>query len=309
MSMTIDEYIEALREALRGSDPALIQDALYDAEEFLRSEIEASTEEDAETAIAHAVERYGSPEEVASAYRDADVTPGPHPPVSPRSGSDQAPVASRSVPAVASGISGLHPFFGVVADPQAWAALFYMLLSMVTGIIYFTWAITGISLSVGLIILIIGIPFILLFLASTRALSLVEGWIVEALLGVRMPRRPRISTGEVGMLERIKYWLSDYRTWTTLLYMVLMLPLGVIYFSVAITLLALGLALMASPVIQLATDYPFIHFDGYSYYVELWMFPFVLVLGALIILLTLHLARGVGKVHGGMAKVLLVGRL
>jgi uncharacterized membrane protein len=241
--MTIETYIEALREALRGSDPALIQDALYDAEEFLRSEMEASTEGEAEEALAHAVERYGTPPEVAAAYREAEATSVPRPHTPPPLKSTQPSVQARSTLPAGSGVAGLHPFFGVVADPHAWAALFYMLLSMVTGIIYFTWAITGISLSIGLIILIIGIPFMLLFLASTRALSLVEGWIVEALLGVRMPRRPRIAVGEVTMLERIKYWLRDYRTWTTLLYMVLMLPLGIIYFSVAITLLAVGLSL------------------------------------------------------------------
>ena len=36
---TINEYLEQLRAALRGADPALIQDALYDAEEHLRAEL------------------------------------------------------------------------------------------------------------------------------------------------------------------------------------------------------------------------------------------------------------------------------
>ena len=36
---TIAEYLEQLRAALHDADPALIQDALYDAEEHLRSEM------------------------------------------------------------------------------------------------------------------------------------------------------------------------------------------------------------------------------------------------------------------------------
>ena len=36
---TIPEYLEHLRRSLAGADPALIQDALYDAEEYLRSEL------------------------------------------------------------------------------------------------------------------------------------------------------------------------------------------------------------------------------------------------------------------------------
>src|SRR5690606_31464751 len=36
---TIPEYLDHLRRALAGADPAMIQDALYDAEEYLRSEL------------------------------------------------------------------------------------------------------------------------------------------------------------------------------------------------------------------------------------------------------------------------------
>ena len=36
---SIDEYLRQLRSALAGEDAALIQDALYDAEEYLRAEV------------------------------------------------------------------------------------------------------------------------------------------------------------------------------------------------------------------------------------------------------------------------------
>ena len=36
---TIPDYLEQLRRSLAGADPALVQDALYDAEEYLRSEL------------------------------------------------------------------------------------------------------------------------------------------------------------------------------------------------------------------------------------------------------------------------------
>jgi len=38
---SIDDYLKQLRAALEGQDPALIQDALYDAEEYLRAEVAA----------------------------------------------------------------------------------------------------------------------------------------------------------------------------------------------------------------------------------------------------------------------------
>ena len=39
---TIPAYLERLRRALDGCDPALAQDALYDAEDYLRSELAAN---------------------------------------------------------------------------------------------------------------------------------------------------------------------------------------------------------------------------------------------------------------------------
>ena len=39
--------------------------------------------------------------------------------------------------------SALGRFFGVAADPRTYASLFYMLLSLATGIFYFTWVVTG----------------------------------------------------------------------------------------------------------------------------------------------------------------------
>ncbi|NLG58738.1 MAG: hypothetical protein GX538_01060 [Gammaproteobacteria bacterium] len=89
--------------------------------------------------------------------------------------------------------SVLGRFFGVAADPRAYTALFYMVLALATGIFYFLWVVAGISMSIGFAVLIIGIPFIILFFGSVRILSLVEGRLVEVMLGERMPRRPLYS--------------------------------------------------------------------------------------------------------------------
>src|SRR5476649_1424834 len=70
---TIPEYLAQLREALRGSDPALIQDALYDAEEYLRSELAERKGEDEQSVIAAVASSYGAPEEVADIYRDTET--------------------------------------------------------------------------------------------------------------------------------------------------------------------------------------------------------------------------------------------
>jgi len=196
----------------------------------------------------------------------------------------------------------------VLADPGAWGALFYMLLAFVTGIVYFTVVVTGLSLTVGLSILIIGIPLALLFIGIVRAVSLAEGRIVEGLLGLRMPRRPR-TVGQSGNLwERIKSWFTDYRTWTTMLYMVLQLMFGTIYFTIIVTGLSLALSLIALPFAQWLFDIPMFVFADYHYAINWWAAPFIWLLGVLAFVATMWVAKGIGVLHGAYAKVMLVGR-
>ena len=69
---TIAEYLEQLRAALHGADPALIQDALYDAEEHLRSEMHENRGKSETEVLAKIVTSYGAPEEVAEIYVDKE---------------------------------------------------------------------------------------------------------------------------------------------------------------------------------------------------------------------------------------------
>ncbi len=289
---TIPEYLEQLRAALRGADPAMIQDALYDAEEYLRSELAEQSGKNEAEVIASVAGSYGAPEEVAEIYRDTEVT------------------VSRALraPAPRKRESALGKFFGVVVDPRTYGALFYMLLSLATGIVYFTVVTTGVSLSLGLMILIIGIPLLVLFLALIRVLSLVEGRIVEVLLGERMPRRPLYTQRGKGWLERIKEIFTDGRTWTAMLYFLLMLPLGVAYFTTAVTLLSTSLAFITAPFgyFFVNNDYGMTLGDYDLAANAPWMLPLLSVAGVVLLFATLHLARGIGKLHGLLAKHLLV---
>jgi uncharacterized membrane protein len=300
MPRTIAEYLEQLRAALRGADPALIQDALYDAEEHLRAELADQPGRGEADMLAKVVGSYGAPEEVADIYRDQEI---------------KIQRALRP-PRPAKQSSWVGQFFGVAADPHTYGALFYMVLSLATGIFYFTWAVTGLSLSVGLLVLIIGIPFALLFLGSVRVLALVEGRIVETMLGVRMPRRPAFSTRGMSFWQRIGAVLSDPRTWGTVGYMLLMLPLGIVYFTIAITMLATSLALALAPIgkaVLNSLGVPYSNCDGPSQlcgFVSWWnSWPGTIcasLIGIVMLFATLHIVRALGYLHGQIAKHLLV---
>ena len=299
---SIPEYLDQLRAALAGADPALVQDALYDAEEYLRSELAENAGKSEAEVIASVAGSYGAPEEVAEIYRDTEV---------------KVQTALRA-PKPVQRESLLGKFFGVAADPRTYGALFYSVLALATGIFYFTWVVTGVSLSAGLAVLIVGIPFAILFLGSVRVLSLVEGRIVEAMLGERMPRRPLYAERGKGVLERIGGMFSDPRTWSTLLYMLAMLPLGIVYFTVVVTLLSVAIGFIVGPVLTAfgAFDgWTVDHYDvgplmfndwGMATALHPWQWPLLFVVGVVLLFATLHLARGIGRMHGLLAKHLLV---
>src|SRR3982074_3098004 len=173
---SIDEYLKQLRQALEGQDPALIQDALYDAEEDLRAEVAAHPEQSASAVLELIASTYGAADEVAAAYRDTEA---------------KVKAALKTpAPRAAANESGLARFFGVYQDPRAYTSLFYMLLTLATGIVYFTFVVAGLSLAAGFAVLVIGVPFFLAFIGIARVIALGEGRLLEAMTGERMPRRP-----------------------------------------------------------------------------------------------------------------------
>ncbi len=291
MISSVEEYLKSLKEHLAGSDPALIQDALSDAEEYLRTSLSQSAGPEAETLTA-IIKKFGSPEEVADGYRAMGKTPLPAPSVA---------VAAPKRPAV-------YRFFGVFADLKAWGALLYMLLALFTGIFYFTWVVTGVSLSAGLLVLIVGLPILSLFLLSVRFESFLEGRLVEILLGTRMPRRPRFFGRTKGFWQKIKNLFAERTTWTGMIYGLAQLPLGITYFTVVVTLAAVSVYFMIWPFSEF-----FIHTPAYfiigdtRFQAANPVIPFLTIpAGILLLTLTMHLSKAVGRFQGAWAKLMLV---
>jgi hypothetical protein len=293
MIKTIDEYLEKLRIEMENSDPALVQDALADATEHLHNALAAARESQPdvkeEDALQSIIEEYGTPDETAAAYAEVERRTMP--------GLSHETKRPRSL---------LGSFFGVYADARAWGGLIYLFIAFVTGVVYFTWAVTGVSLSVSFSIFIFGLPFVILFLLSIRGLALLEGRLVEALLGIRMPRRPVFSYQSVKWLERLKGLLLDKHVWLMLLYMVIQFVLGTIYFVVTVTVLSLGLSLIAWPFYQTITNDALIIFGDVHRTLPVWAFPLVVLSGFLLLTTYMHLVKVVSQFHGRMAKWMLV---
>ncbi len=301
---SIDQYLRQLREELAGADSALIQDALYDAEEYLRAEVAAHPDKSESDVLELIASTYGAPDEVAAAYRDTEI---------------KVKAAMATPRKIAK--SPMGAFFGVFLDPRAYTSLFFMLLSLVTGIIYFVFAVTGLSLSLGLAVLVIGVPFFLMFVALSRVLSLAEGRLIEAMTGERMPRRPVYQGSALRFWPRMGRMLKDPRTWTTIAYFILRLPIGILYFVIAVVGLSVSLSFIFAPLATLLGRAGVfgvngsIVFDGAQ---PEWLFesvagsivalPLMILIGVVMLTSLMHLARGIGRLHAMFAKSLLVAR-
>lgn len=295
MIKSVEEYLDLLKTELKETDAATVQDALADAEEHLRAALanlrEKQPELPEEEALDQVVEQYGAPDEIASAYKEVERLTRP------------SLVREAQKPE-----SLLVRFFAIYTDPRAWGSLLFMLIAFVTGIVYFTWAVTGLSLSVSLSIFIFGLPFLFFFLHSVRSLTLLEGRLVEALLGVRMPRRARFSSQNVKWLERLKMLVTDKNNWKMLFYMFCQLPFGTFYFVLIVTLVSLSLSFMVAPIIEgfIQQGIVGVVIGDVRYFPPPFLYPLLVIFGFLLLTASMHLFKWIGQLHGKYAKMLLV---
>jgi hypothetical protein len=160
------------------------------------------------------------------------------------------------------------------------------------------------------------VPFFLTFVALSRVVALAEGRLIEAMTGIRMPRRPVYQGTALGFWPRIGQMLKDWRTWSTLAYFLSMLPIGIIYFVIALVGLTVSLTFMFMPVAVTLSRFGVFGPGAVEVFSNaepaiLWSTPLAFFLmGAGLLLLTslMHLARGIGRLHALYAKSLLVAR-
>jgi len=306
MPESLDAYLEALKTALAGSDRALVQDALYDARHRVNQELARLSWEEPllppGEGLKKALAKLGTPEEAAETYRQRETLVaealGSAPPRTPETPEEDRPWPSA---------------FGVFAEPKAYTSVLYLLLSLPAGIFAFTWAVTGLSLSLGLLVLVIGLPLLIFFLGSFRALGLAEGRLVEALLDVRMPRRPPLLPEGLRWTERLGNLFRDGYTWTSLLYLLLHLPLGILNFIAMVFTFTLSCAFMALPLMRIpGAIQGELHLCGQIYgpggLPPMWMLLGLSGLGFLGLVASLHFALALGRGQGWLARQLLVKR-
>lgn len=129
----------------------------------------------------------------------------------------------------------------IALEPRAYGAVIYQLISLPLGIACFTWLVVGLSLSLGLAVLGIGLLLGFGLIISVRGLALAQGRIAWGLAGLPTVDLPLLPLG-TGFWDRFRALLSDPATWLSQIYLLLRLPLGILGFTSLICLISLSSA-------------------------------------------------------------------
>lgn len=119
--------------------------------------------------------------------------------------------------------------------PQLGYDSMYLLTGLPLAVVSFTLLVTGMSLGVGMLITVVGLPVLVLTLQLGRALAVVERQRVKLVTGVALSATYLPAGQEGGWLRRWWDRLRDTQTWLDTLHGILILPLATLTWSVAVT--------------------------------------------------------------------------
>lgn len=121
-----------------------------------------------------------------------------------------------------------------------------LVLDGVLGVVWFTWVVTMLALGAGLVITLLGVPLLAVTVRSGRVIGAMERARVRVLLAVEVPAPPARRLAE-GVWPWLRAALGDVPGWKGLAYGVVMLPWGVVAFSVTVAVWSVGLGLLTAP--------------------------------------------------------------
>ena len=114
---------------------------------------------------------------------------------------------------------------GVVAS--TWFAFIHLLLNMPLGIAYFVVLVTSVSLGIGLLITLIGIPILIGTGWMVRTLGNIERARMNVFLGTTLRNPYRPAAPDTGWIARLFAIGRDPATWRDFLFLMLRMPMGI----------------------------------------------------------------------------------
>jgi signal transduction histidine kinase len=193
----------------------------------------------------------------------------------------------------------IRPIF----EARTYGRIAYMLLALPLGVAEFSFLVTAISFGIGTAITLIGIPVLIGTVWAWRWIAELERGLIGRLVGVEIPSPYRPDPARDHWWSRIAARLSDPATWKDLAFLLLQLPLGILAFTVAVSVLGIGLGGLLAPLYYWAlpdgTWITAIHVDTLGEAIA------VVPLGALVLLVGIPGLSLLGRLYGWLAAQLL----
>jgi signal transduction histidine kinase len=197
----------------------------------------------------------------------------------------------------------IRRLLGPIRESRTYLRILYLLLALPLGVIEFSFLVTALSFGFGTAITLIGIPVLVATVWAWRWLAQFERRIIGRLLGTEIPEPYRPDPPDKRWWKRLGARLADPATWKDLAFLLLQLPLGIVSFSIAVSVIGFGLRLLLAPVF---TE-PFGDGDWIAWLdINSTAGAIAAVpLGALILLLGIPGLNALGRLYGWFAGVLL----
>ena len=186
------------------------------------------------------------------------------------------------------------PFFSVLGEKQTYLNLVYILFAFPLSVFYFTLTITGLSLSLGLLILVAGFFIFIGTLIMVQGFRWLDVQLTRVFLGTTIAIEKEASQ-EPGFSNFIKRLFGVGSTWKSFIYYLLIkFPLDTIIWSVTIAFIAVTLDLLLAPIFYNEFWYndDFTNFLV-SFFGDVYVLPFLGIIWGMI---SLHVIRGLAWV-------------
>jgi hypothetical protein len=127
-----------------------------------------------------------------------------------------------------------------LTDGQIIRDWFSLIVHFALGMAYFSFIVAGYATAIGLSFVLVGIPLLLFMLSSTRAVAAMDRRLIGAILDIETPEvADEIDPRGANLGERLGMVIGSSRTWLSLVYLLVKLPLGILTFNLALLLLPL----------------------------------------------------------------------
>ncbi|OKJ17117.1 sensor histidine kinase [Kitasatospora sp. CB01950] len=124
--------------------------------------------------------------------------------------------------------------------PQLWQQVQHELLNLPIGIAAFTVMVTLLSTGLGMAVTVVGLPLLAFGLTCCRLFGRLGRVRARASLGSRIAEPEPLAATRPGVAGRVVASLSDGLSWRSALYCLLMLPWGIVSFTLTVVLLTVG---------------------------------------------------------------------